>query len=127
MADSKAIAARVHPDVHEFLKQEAENRGTTLGSYVEEVLRNYYDSHREPTEETIKNGSEDVAEPEPTITGGTEELPEGVYVPDSKEYNFAVAWRNSRSEEIQRSYYKTREKAVDKASRVKRGELHALA
>jgi len=63
MADSKAVAARVHPDVHSFLKEEAEDRGTTMGSYVEEILREYYNSHRVPTEEQGEEGFND-AEPE---------------------------------------------------------------
>lgn len=42
MADSKPIAGRVHPDVHKAIKEEANNRGTTLGSLVEEILRGWY-------------------------------------------------------------------------------------
>lgn len=45
MADSKPIAGRVHPDVHKSLKEEAERRGTTLGSLVEEILRGWHTSH----------------------------------------------------------------------------------
>ena len=47
MAESKAIAARVHPDVHEWIKEQAEQEGTTLGSWVEELLRGAYLSHVE--------------------------------------------------------------------------------
>ena len=47
MAESKAIAGRVHPDVHKALKEEAEKRGTTLGSLIEEILRGWYTSQLE--------------------------------------------------------------------------------
>ena len=50
MAESKTIAGRVHPDVHEALKEEAENRGTTMGSLVEEILRGWHTSHLQKKE-----------------------------------------------------------------------------
>jgi len=63
MADSKAIAARVHPDVHEWISEEAERRGTTIGSFVEELLRDTYLSHVEG--QNLDEAEEEVESPEP--------------------------------------------------------------
>jgi hypothetical protein len=109
--DSEAVACRVHPDVKRWLEEQAEDRGTTLGSYVEELLRSFYQGE---TMVPNKDGSmPNDPEPDPGNS-----LPEGVYVPDSGKYDYAVRWRDDAGE-AHRRYYKTRKGAIQGAKRLR--------
>ena len=116
MAESKAIAARVHPDVHEWLKEQAETDGTTLGSKVEDILRGYYQSHQVESDDPSE-----WSEPE------VEQLPEAVYTPDSREYDYAIRLRD-RDGSTDTKYYKTKQgllKAIDRLKESERWEVRA--
>lgn len=73
MADSKPIAARVHPDVHEWIAEEAEAQGTTIGSFVEEMLRSAYVSEMEARSRPDYPESQDIAKAEKIRVDSTEE------------------------------------------------------
>mgnify|MGYP001143615068 CR=1 FL=1 len=73
MADSKAIAARVHPDVHEWISNEAEKQGTTIGSFVEEMLRSAYVSEMEAQSRPDYPESQEVAKVEEVEIESAEE------------------------------------------------------
>ena len=96
---SEAVAARVNEQVAEWIEERADKTAKTKGRIVEETLREaYLRAEREGQDQE------------------TEELPEGVYVPDSDKYNYAVKFENYNGE-TRRKYYKSREGAVEKASR----------
>ena len=109
MQESEAVACRVHPDVKEWLEDRAEEQGTTLGSYVEELLRSMYqDNTMVPNEDGTMP-----SDPKPDNS-----LPEGVYVPDSHKYDYALRFTDARGNS-KRRYYKTREGAVRGAKRLR--------
>lgn len=96
MADSRAIAARVHPDVHEWAKSEAERQGTTLGSFVEELLRSAYLSEMEAREHPE---SEDDLAPEPEeIPIQSAEVEDGELVVEAGSRHIAEEVREELSE-----------------------------
>ena len=99
MPDSTPVAARVHPEVGDWLDEKADERKTTVGRVVEDLLSELY------KEET--SGSQS--------GGETGDLPKGVYRPDGK-YNFAVKYESANGD-VARKYYKTRKSAIERAKR----------
>jgi hypothetical protein len=95
---SVTVAARVRPEVKDFLDQEAKKRATTTARLVEELVLEEY---RE------KNGGSQSG-------GESGDLPEGVYRPDGK-HDFAVKYEGPRG--VERKYYKTRKGAIERAER----------
>ena len=98
MPDSTPVAARVHPEVGDWLDEKAEKRKTTVGRVVEDLLSELYKEE--------SGGSQS--------GGESGDLPKGVYRPDG-EYNFAVKYE--RDGEVGRKYYKTRKSAIERAER----------
>ena len=101
------VACRLHPELNEMLEEIADKRRTTKARLVEEWVT-------EKIEEFEEGGS-----------SSEESLPKGVYVPDSDKNNFAVKYRGYNGD-TRRKYYKTREGAVEKAARVKKGSNRFL-
>lgn len=99
MASSMAVAARVNPEIGEWVKEKADERQTTIGRIVEDTLREKY------REEEGSDGFESSV--------SSKSLPEAVYVPDSDKYNYAVKFQ--RDGKTRRKYYKTRSGAVNRA------------
>jgi len=83
---------------------DAGERRTTKAHLVESWLK-------EKVEEEIGEEGNETSE-------GRETLPEGVYVPDSHKYDYAVAWHENGKTE--RKYYKTLSGAKKRAERVRR-------
>ena len=96
--ETKPVAARVNGDVAEWLEELADQQATTVGRIVEDKLREAYQNRE-------KSGDSENADP----------LPEGVYVPDSDKYNYAVKYQENGK--ARRKYYKTREGAERWAER----------
>ena len=100
----KPVSCRPHPEITEKLEQLADERRTTKAHLVESWLK-------EKVEEEIGEEGNETSE-------GRETLPEGVYVPDSHKYDYAVAWHENGKTE--RKYYKTLSGAKKRAERVRR-------
>ena len=111
MAKSKSVAARVHQDVHEWLKQEAESRGTTLGSLVEDMLREKYKSQQPSPEMEGRNRRLS------STSGGGKTLPNAVYTPKSHKYDYAVRVYDTKKEKSVNKYYKTKRGVLDAIDR----------
>jgi hypothetical protein len=106
--ETEPVAARVNERVYNWLEEQAESEATTIGRVVEDELRESFQE---------KAGSSD--DPDDN------DLPKGVYVPDSDKNNFAVKYRGYNGD-TRRKYYKTRKGAVEKAARVKEGDNRFL-
>jgi len=102
----KPVSCRPHPEITEKLEQLADERRTTKAHLVESWLK-------EKVEEEIEEEGNETSE-------GREALPEGVYVPDSHKYDYAVTWYEDG--ETRRKYYKTLEGAKKRAERVRRSD-----
>jgi predicted transcriptional regulator len=102
----KAVSCRPHPEINEKLEELADQRRTTKARLLEGWIK-------EKVEEEIDEEGNKTSE-------GRETLPEGVYVPDSHKYDYAVAWHENGK--TSRKYYKTLEGAEKRARRVRRGD-----
>jgi hypothetical protein len=96
MPDSVSVAARVHPEVGEWIEQKADQQKTTRGRIVEEMLSELYQQKQ--------SGSSDAGEV-------PERMRERIYEPDSKKYDYALRMPASNSRD--RKYYKTKSGVID--------------
>lgn len=87
-----------------------------MGSLVEEILRGAYNS---------QSSIEEVRREDRSASQSAEELPDGVYRPDSHKYEYAVKFRDNDGE-TDRKYYKTRKKAVEAAERYRESDFREL-
>jgi predicted DNA-binding protein len=97
MAETKTVACRIHPDIKEKLEAMADERKTAKSRLLEEWIREKVEEHDDPS-----------AKPD---------LPEGVYVPNSEKYDYAVRYK--RDGETRRKYYKTRSGAINGVKRLR--------
>jgi hypothetical protein len=104
MPRTEPVAARVHKKVYSWIKEQADDRATTEGRIVEQLLKEaYQDRDSEESEESEESGeSEESAEP-------SGDLPDPIYIPDSAEYDYALRVPESSSLRSDRKYYKTKE------------------
>ena len=94
---AKNVAARIHPNLNEFIEEYADKHETTKARIIEDQLRKLKE------QEEGKSGQ-----------ASGNRLPEGVYKPDGN-HDFAVKYKRNGESRI--SYYKTREGALNRAKR----------
>ena len=95
----KPVSCRPHPEINRKLEELADERRTTKARLLEEWIK-------EKIEEEMGHGKTD---------GG---LPEGVYVPDSRKYDYALKYTDGQGKS-KRRYYKTRRGVVQAAERLR--------
>jgi predicted transcriptional regulator len=99
MAETQTVACRLHPDIKEKLEAMADERKTATSRLMEEWIREKVQESDDPSAKSDKS------------------LPEGVYVPNSEKYDYAVRYK--RDGETRRKYYKTRSGAINGAERLR--------